>query len=91
MGNTRRSIVVCLGMKCDPEEILRLDESCISNPKIEISNWTGDPARLTLVPNWAGRDVRSLTVGVDNTSLRFYRIVLKPLGNQDVSATAATE
>ena len=26
-----------------PEEILKLDESCISNPKSEIADWTGAP------------------------------------------------
>ena len=30
------------GWGTERERILKLDESCISNPKSEISNWTGN-------------------------------------------------
>jgi hypothetical protein len=52
----------------------------------EIVDWAGDPARLSLVPAWAGRDVRSLTIGVDNSSFRFTRIVLTPLASEGAVA-----
>ena len=32
-------------------KILKLDESCISNPKSEISNWTGDPPETLRLSN----------------------------------------